>query len=231
MSSSTASLTAEQIKALGEIDSPTIANAIEAFDVRDRTDGYSSRDLKCLFRELPPVIGYAVTCTVDSTTPGKGHPNRLLELFEVVAAAPKPAIVVMQDIGPHPLLGCHAGDVLSTTFQRLGAVGLITDSSVRDLAGVRVRAPGFQLFAQGEVVSHGTSRVVEIGAIVTVCGLTVRPGDLLHGDANGVVSIPLSIAGQVAAQSQKVWDKEREQIGFIKGDTFTLDGLRKLLSH
>src|SRR5260221_4468855 len=87
----------EQLEALRKIDSPTIANAIEAFDVRDRTDGYASLELRCLFPDLPPIIGYALTCTVDSTSPGKRPPTALHNLFAAVQAGPKPPAIVIQD--------------------------------------------------------------------------------------------------------------------------------------
>ena len=226
-----AMLAPEQLEALRKIDSPTIANAIEAFDVRDRTDGYASLELRCLFPDLPPIIGYAMTCTVDSTSPGKRPPTALHDLFAAVQAGPKPSVIVMQNIGPDRLRSCHAGDVLSTIFQTLGAVALITDGGVRDLAGVRQRAPNFQLFAPGVVVAHGTSAVIEIGMTVTICGLTIKPGDLLHGDANGVVSIPHAVADRIAAQAEKVWANERDLVDYIKSPGLTLRELKVRMTH
>ncbi len=220
-------LSPEQLEELRRIDSPTIANAIEAFAVRDPTDGYASLELRCMFPDLPPMIGYAITCTADSTSPGAGRPSAIMELYEAIQAASKPVIVVLKDIGPDRLRSCHAGDVMSTVFSQLGAVGLISDGGVRDLAGVRDRAPGFQMFAPGVVVSHGVPTIVEIGMTVSICGLRINPGDLLHGDANGLVSIPHAIAGQVAAQAEKVWARERATVEFVRSTGFTLEGLKQ----
>jgi 4-hydroxy-4-methyl-2-oxoglutarate aldolase len=174
---------------------------------------------------LPPVVGYAVTCTVDSTTPGRNHPTQEKALWKATRAAPKPAILVMKDVGPDRIRSCHAGDIISTLSQRLGATALVTDGGVRDLAGVIERAPGFQIFASGLVVSHGVPVIVDVNVPLTIHGLTIRPGDLLHGDANGLVSIPLAIADQVAAQAQKVLARERAMIEFIKSSIFTLEAM------
>jgi regulator of RNase E activity RraA len=222
-----APLAPHHLEALGRIDSPTVANAIEAFEVRDPTEGYASLELRCLFPDLPPVVGYAVTCTADSVSPDApaGRPSQSLAFYRAIALAPKPCIVVMQDLGPDRLRSCHAGDVMSTLFQQLGAVAVVTDGGVRDLAGVRQRAPGFQMFAAGVVVAHGVPTIVEVGVTVSICGLTVRPGDLLHGDANGLVSVPLSIADRVAGQAEKVWQAEREEIEFVKSAGFTFEAL------
>ncbi len=224
-------LTAEQLEELRAIDSPTIANAIEKFEVRDPTEGYASMKLRCLFPDLPPVVGYAVTCTVDSTRPGKGDPTHYPKLLRAIDAASKPAVVVMKDIGPSPQRSCHAGDVIASILQRLGVAAVVTDGGVRDLVGVRRRAPGFQMFAPGEVVSHGTPSLVEVGMTVSIYGLRVRPGDILHGDANGLVTIPRAIAGAVAAAAREVWQKESEIIDSLKDPDFTLEShIRKYWS-
>ena len=114
----------------------------------------------------------------------------------------------MKAEGQDRLRNCHIGDVLSTLFQRLGAVAAVADAGVRDLAGIARRAPGFQVFAAGTVVSHGAYTIVEAGRSVSICGLTVSPGDLLHGDANGLVSIPHELADRLPAAARKVEEAE-----------------------
>jgi len=224
-------LTPAQLAALAKIDSPTVANAIEAFEVRDATEGYASLELRCLFPDYPPFVGYAITCTADSTTPGdrKTKPNVIRQLYEAIDAAPKPVVVVMQDVGPQRLRSCHAGDVMGSIFHRLGACAVITEGGLRDLAGVRQRAPGLHMFSPGVVVSHGVPIIVEVGPVVNVCGLTVRPGDLLHGDANGVVSIPHAVADKVAAEAEKVWQREADVVSTVHASDFSLAALGKKL--
>ena len=56
------------IEALRGFDSPTVMNAVERFAVRDRTAGYANLDLKCLFPEREPLVGYAFTAIADTTT-------------------------------------------------------------------------------------------------------------------------------------------------------------------
>lgn len=214
----------DALETLRRYDSATIANAIEKFGVRDPTEGYSSYELRCMFPELPPMVGYAVTCTDDSTTPYReGRKSRDREFYEAIRDSPKPVIVVVKNVGPDRLRSNHVGDVMAATFLRLGVVGAITDGGVRDLAGMRLRAPGFQVFAPGSVVSHGVPTVVEVGLTVTVCGLTISPGDLLHGDSNGVVSIPPSVVDRLPEEAEKIVRSEEERIAFITGDDFSLE--------
>jgi len=221
----------ELIESLSRIDSPTVSNAIEFFKVRDPTTGFASMELKCQYPDLKPMVGYALTCTVDSTTPLPRGDNVRHALFEAIQAAPNPVALVLQDIGPQRLRSCHAGDYLSTIFQNLGAVGLVTDGGVRDISGIAERAQGFQVFAPGTVVSHGVPRFVEIGVTVNICGMTVQPGDLLHGDDNGLLVVPAEIADKIAEQAHQVWERESKVINYVKSDAFTLEGLKELESR
>ena len=213
-----ATLSFEQISALCRIDSPTISNAIERFKVRPRVNGYVGYDIRCIFPELPPTVGYAVTCTVDSTTEGRQGIG-FQRLYELLTKAPKPAIVVMQDVGPDRLHSCHAGEIMSTTMKRLGAVGILTDGGLRDVREVRVLG-GFQYFCAGLVVSHGNPICVSVGDDVTISGMRVRMGDLLHGDVNGVVHIPDECAEQVADAAYRAWAEEGETLRRIASPEF-----------
>src|SRR5688572_19212463 len=179
-----ANLTHDQLDALRRIDSPTIANAIETFKVRPRVAGYVGMDIKCIYPDLPPMLGYAITCTVDSTTEGRVGIG-FNELYKILQDAPKPAVIVMKDVGSDILHSCHAGEVMSTTMKRLGAVGILTDGGLRDVREVAALG-GFQFFCAGLVVSHGNPICVSVNDEVTISGMSVRPGDLLHGDVNGI---------------------------------------------
>lgn len=212
-------LSYEQLSALRRIDSPTISNAIETFQIRPRVSGYVGYDIRCTFPDLPPIVGYAVTCTVDSTTESRQGIG-FNKLYELLVNAPKPAIVVMQDVGTDRLHSCHAGEVMSTTMKRLGAIGILTDGGLRDVKEVRALG-NFQYFCAGLVVSHGNPICVSIGDEVTISGMRVRPGDLLHGDANGILHIPDECAEQVAEVAYSIWTREEETMRRVASPEFT----------
>ncbi|MGH9372803.1 MAG: RraA family protein, partial [Vicinamibacterales bacterium] len=147
-------LTPEQLDALRRIDSPTVSNAIETFGVRRRVDGFAGWDLRCAFPELGPMLGYAVTCTAQSTIEAARPDRGLLRLWAAVEAAPTPVVIVIKDIGPDRTRSCHMGEVMATTAKALGAVGCVSDGGLRDVDEVRALG-GFQYFCPGFVVSHG----------------------------------------------------------------------------
>ena len=218
-------LTPDQLDALRRIDSPTVSNAIERFRARPRIEGYAGWNLRCAFPELGTTIGYAVTCTADSTTEARRDDRGLLRLWAAVEAAPKPSVIVIKDIGPERHRSCHMGEVMATTAKALGAVGCISDGGLRDV--VEVRALGFQYFCPGFVVSHGNPIICDINVPVTLDGLSVEAGDLLHGDANGVLVIPDAIADRVADEAARVRAAEREVLDFVSSGGLTVEKLRK----
>jgi 4-hydroxy-4-methyl-2-oxoglutarate aldolase len=217
-----ANLTPEQIDALRRIDSPTIANAVETFLIRPRVAGYVGMDIKCYYPQLPPMVGYAITCTVDSTTEGRVGIG-FNELYKILENAPKPAVIVMKDVGNDILHSCHAGEVMSTTMKRLGAVGIVTDGGLRDVKEVK-NLGGFAYFCSGLVVAHGNPICVSVGDTVTISGMVVKPGDLLHGDVNGVVHIPDECATEVAAAAIATWVREGETMRNVARADFRVGG-------
>ncbi|MGQ9661214.1 MAG: RraA family protein [Kiritimatiellia bacterium] len=159
----------------------------------------------------------------------RGIGSTFFDLCEAIQLSPKPVVVVMQEIGPHREFCAHCGEVLATVFQRLGAVGLVSDAAVRDLK--EARALRFHYFATGTVASHGNFRVVRAQVPVTICGLHLRPGDLVHGDANGLILVPKEGLDRLCALAGEVRHSERQLLDYVKSRTMTLAGLRKKILH
>ena len=63
---------------------------------------------------------------------------------------------------------------------------------------------------------------------VVIDGVTIQPGDLVHGDVNGVTLVPLAIAGQVADAAEEVRRVEAELMGYINGPDFSIDGFYRM---
>jgi regulator of RNase E activity RraA len=116
---------------------------------------------------------------------------------------------------------------MATICSRLGAVGLVTDGGVRDLDGIRPL--GFHMFAAGLVVAHGTLNILEVNVPVELSGVRIAPGDLIHGDANGVTTIPPGIADRLAAECRKGRERESTLKDYVHSRDFGLEGLRQRL--
>ncbi|MFV2070042.1 MAG: RraA family protein [Pirellulales bacterium] len=216
MNSSVGTLEPPNLVKLAGFDTPTICNAIELFDVRPPTAGYMDRRIAACFPDLPPMVGYAATATFRSAERARqrdGNPDLSAGLLESLADLPGPAIVVFQDLDDPPA-GATFGDGMCLTYKTFGAVGLITSGAARDLDAVR--ALDFPCFSYGAVCGHGHCHIESINVPVRVGGVTIHHGDLLHGDRNGVTTIPLEIAHVVPYACSE----------YLKHEALVLDPLR-----
>jgi regulator of RNase E activity RraA len=205
----------ELLEQLRRYDTPTLSNAVETFDVRPRDQGFASMDVRCMFPELGPLVGFAATALIRS----RGHgPDEQAPLWAHVQTVPAPRVVVVQDVDEEPGHGALWGEVNATIFQALGCHGCITNGCVRDLN--EARAIGFQFFARGPGVSHAYVRVLAVGEEVSVGRLSVRPNDLIHADQHGVLSIPAEIAEELPAAADRVIARERRLLEWVRSPDF-----------
>src|SRR6266567_7422474 len=214
-------LSREQLDELRAIDSPTIANAIEYFGIRPRVAGYCGSNVRNLTPEAGVMLGYAVTCRGDSTTEDKDRREHTQLYRAILAEQPLPVVVVIGDDGdPSKIhLSCHAGEMMATTMKRVGAVGLATNGGLRDIREITALG-GFHYYGRGLVVAHGRPCIYDVGATVNIDGMEVHPGDLLHGDENGVTVIPSEIADKVVAQAIAHREMEQQKLKDILGPDF-----------
>ena len=129
------------------------------------------------------------------------------------AELPGPPVVVFQDLDD-PCVAATFGEIMCTTYQAFGAAGLITSGAARDLD--QVRRIGFPAFSNGAICSHGYSHIVDLHRAVRVGGITVQPGDLVHADANGVTTIPLEIASEIADAAAEYVAAESIVLDYLK---------------
>ena len=214
-------LTLEQLEALKKYNTPTIANAIEIFNLRGRHLGFLPHQIRCLFPDLGPIVGYAVTSVTQAAPPTEQGPDLNADYLRYVAAQPGPKIAVGQDLDNPPGLGAQFGEVNATIHQKLGCVGHITDGCPRDLD--EVKALGFQLFGLNPCVSHAYVRLVDFGKPVTLAGVEVMPGDLIHADKHGVCLIPLEIADKLLGACAEVERLEKPLLDLCRSDEFDLE--------
>jgi len=222
-------LTTQDLELLTKYDTPTICNVIELFDVRPRTEGFMNKSIVSCFPEMPPMVGFAATATFRGSTlteePSYAGIDKQVALF---AELPGPAVVVFEDLD-QPVVSATFGEIMCTSYKRFGAKGLITSGAGRDLD--QVRSLDFPVFTNGTICSHGYSRFPSVGVPVQVGGLTIKPGDLIHGDCNGVTSIPIDIAKRVAALCEHYMVAEAIILNYLKSDQVTPQGLAEALQE
>jgi len=215
-----------QLDQLRQLDSCTVANAVETFDVRLRNKGFTDSSIHCIFEDFPPMVGYAATIRIrTSEPPMEGHSYYYrLDWLDHLLTIPEPRVLVIEDSDKYPGLGSYVGDVHANILVALGCVGMVTNGAVRDVPVTRDL--NFQMFAHNLSASHAYAHIFDIGKPVEVGRMQVRPGDLIHGDRHGVQTIPLEIADKIPAVAQEMTAQEEEIIRLCQSPGFTLESLR-----
>lgn len=224
-------LSEAQLDALRRLDTCMVSNAIETFGVRLRNTGFADSSIRCVFDDLPPMVGYAVTARLRSGSPPMqgGNYHDRTEWWQYVLQIPPPRIIALQDVDKQPGLGAFVGDVHAAIMRALGCVGYVTNGAVRELP--TVREMGLHLFAGKVAVSHAYAHIFDFGAPIEIGGLELRPGDLLHGDRHGLLMVPRLIAADVPGAAAKLAKAEQRIIAFCESSDFSLDKLRDLIQQ
>lgn len=103
-------------------------------------------------------------------------------------------VLVMSSVGPAESVG---GDIKFLRLKQRAIGGLVTDGSVRDTD--EIINYGFPCFAYGTTARQGPAAMQpwECNGVISVSGTTVRPGDAIVGDQDGVVVVPAAVAEKV----------------------------------
>jgi regulator of RNase E activity RraA len=219
-------LSESQLEELKQFNTPTVANAIELFEVRPRHVGFLPHRIRCLLPDLGVMVGYAVTSQTRAEPSDGPGPDLTPNYLRYVAGQNGPKVAVGQDLDFEPGLGAQFGEVNATIHKKLGCVGHVTDGCPRDLD--EVQALGFHLFGLNPCVSHAYVRLVDFGKPIKVANVEIHPGDLIHADKHGVCVVPNAIASQVAAACKAVDKSERPLLEACRLESFSLENYIKL---
>lgn len=220
--------TLEQLRAL---DTCTVSNAVERLDIRLRNEGFTDVTVRCLSPGLAPMVGYAATGRIRtvSAPPGRHCYYDHLGWWEYVATIPAPRVIVLEDMDAKPGVGALFGEIHAQIGRALECIGYVTNGAVRDVPAIE--RIGFHLYAHGISASHAYAHVVDFGGPVEVGGLRVSPGDLLHGDLHGVVSVPNAIAGRIPPIAAELMEQESELIQLCQPGHFSMDKFRRQIER
>lgn len=223
-------MTTGEIDQLRDLSTSVVASAIEFFRVRLPNTGFCDSTIRCVYQDQRPISGYAATARVRSSSPPMerfGYSYERTDWWNHILSIPPPRVVVIEDLDQPAGLGAFVGQVNANILLALGCVAVVTNGAARDLN--EVRPIGFQMFAGNVSVSHAYAHILDFGGPIIVGGLAINPGDLIHGDLNGVQTIPREIADQVPAMARKIQQRRQRLIQTCRSANFVIDDLRKAI--
>ncbi|MFN8488446.1 MAG: RraA family protein [Caldilineaceae bacterium] len=227
----------EMMAELRQFDTPSITNVVATYPGAATClslynpwseNWYTDQTLRCMYPELGPLVGYAVTCVYSLPDPGF---NKLTfaDVLDALDAMPKPTVLVLQQKFPPHLAGKVglAGGNMVSAMKAIGCVGLISNGPSRDVD--EVRPMQFQYMLTGITPGHGGQAVQAVNVPVSVCGMDVAPGEIIHMDENGAVKFPADKLAAVLENVRKLRDEEADRMGRLQKATSAAE-LRAILS-
>jgi regulator of RNase E activity RraA len=218
-------LSESQFAFLRSIDTPTVCNLIEVAAPERRGAGYTVAHLHCPFPDLPPMVGFAKTVTMRARdkVSGPSYMAKRMDYLDYVAAAPQPSIAVIEDLDEPAGYGAFWGEVQTNVHKALGCLGTVTNGSIRDIAQV---AEGFQMLAGSLSPSHAYVHVVDFGVPVTIHGMAVKSGDLIHADRHGAVVVPVDKVDALQAAMDGLLKQEARIITAARAPGATVESIK-----
>ncbi|MCH2693761.1 MAG: RraA family protein [Acidobacteriia bacterium] len=219
---------------LREFDTALIANTIGYIDKTPAHEFYMGNSIQSVTPTLGPTVGVAMTCQLDSSTPGnQANPEPHLQQLEQILELQEPVVWVVQTVGSRPDHECVLGDGMAKELFSVGCVGVVTDGGVRDIEGL-LSIP-FAAYSKGKTIHHCALNYKEINNPVNIGGITIRSGDVIHANNEGVIRVPTSCLEKLPTQAIKMRSFEQDVHRFCRRTDSTPRSNRKrveeLLKH
>lgn len=227
----------EIIDALKNFDTPSITNVVATYPSHPLCLGlynpwtenwYTDQTLRCMYPELERTVGYAVTCVFGLPDPNFSRLS-FLDVLEALDASPRPTVLVLQQKFPEELAGKVglAGGIMTSAMKSAGCLGVVSNGPSRDLD--EIRPMNFQYLISGVTPGHGDMAVHAVNVPVSVAGMDVSPGEIIHMDENGACKFPADQISAVHTNVQALLDEETEKVNQLQKAT-TLKDIKKVFS-
>ena len=210
----------EMFAILRGFDTPSITNVVATYPGTDLCLGlynpwtenwYTDTSIRCMYPELGALVGYAVTCIYGLPDPNFSELS-FMDVIDTLDASKKPTILVFEQKFPPEIANKAglAGGNMTSAMKAVGCIGAISNGPSRDLD--EIRPMEFQYLLSGITPGHGAMQLQAINVPVTVGGMDVAPGELIHMDENGACKFPSEKLEAVVKNVQALRDEEADRI-------------------
>ncbi|MBD3679000.1 MAG: RraA family protein [Rhodobacteraceae bacterium] len=209
---------------LKSVDTPTVCNAIETAQGRRGFANFTRGTMIASDPGAPSIVGYARTAKIAALEPPTEAPDvikaRRMDYYRHMAEGPRPALAVVEDLDFPDCIGAYWGEINTTVHKGFGLSGALTNGVMRDLGDL---PQGFPVVAGSVGPSHGFVHVREIGTPVSIFGMIVEDGDLVHADRHGALVVPLDVVGDLQHAIRKLLETEKLILEPARGPNFDFD--------
>ena len=208
--------TREMLEELNNFDTPSITNVVATYSQRPECLGlynpwsenwYTDHSVRCMYPELGRRVGYAVTAVYGLPDPNFDRLS-FADAIDAMEQSQQSTIFVFQQKFPPAIAGKVglAGGNMTAAMKAVGCVGAISNGPSRDFD--EIRSMDFQYLLSGATPGHGNMAIYSINVPVSVAGMDVSPGEIIHMDENGACKFP---ADKLEAVLTRARDLGREE--------------------
>ncbi|WP_293575762.1 RraA family protein [Phaeobacter sp.] len=217
-------MTPTLLKLLRRVDTPTVCNAIEVAEGKRGFDRFTRGTMLSSAPDSGAMVGYARTAKISALAPPEEPSDvikaRRMDNYRHMSSGPGPAVAVVEDVDFPHCIGAYWGEINTTVHKGFGLSGALTNGVMRDLGDL---PDGFPVVAGSIGPSHGFVHVKEIATPVSIFGLSVEDGDLIHADRHGALVIPTEVLSELEAAILKLLATEKLILDPAKADGFDFD--------
>jgi 4-hydroxy-4-methyl-2-oxoglutarate aldolase len=215
----------DMLEQLRNFDTPSITNIVATYPQNPLCLGlynpwtqnwYTDQSIRCIYPELGRLVGYAVTCVYGLPDPSYSRLS-FMDVIDALDASKKPTVLVLQQDFPPEIAGKVglAGGNMVSAMKAVGCLGLVSNGPSRDVD--EVRPLKFQYMLSGITAGHGAMAVHAVNVPVTVAGMDVSPGELIHMDENGACKFPADKLEAVLTNVQLLAKQEEARMTALQG--------------
>lgn len=222
--------TADIFSLLAKVDTPTVCNAIEVAQGQRGFNRFTRKQMFWSDPKIKSMVGYARTAKISgmeqSNEPIEVQRQKRQDYFRYMADGPRPALAVVEDVDGDDAIGAWWGEVHAYTHKNVCKLnGAFTNGLLRDIDDL---ASDFPILAGALGPSHGFVHVVDLRSKVTIHGLEVAEGELIHADQHGAVVIPDEIIASLPAAIATLMKNELIVLGPLKSGAISLPEFESL---
>ncbi|WP_136441491.1 RraA family protein [Pacificoceanicola onchidii] len=213
---------------LRKVDTPTVCNAIEVAEGKRGFANFTRGTMLASDAEAPAMVGFARTAKIAAVEPPTEAPEvikaRRMDYYRHMASGPRPAVTVVEDLDFPHCIGAYWGEINTTVHKGFGLAGALTNGVMRDLGDL---PDGFPVVAGSVGPSHGFVHVREVGTEVTIFGMMVADGDLIHADRHGALVIPPAVIPTLKSAIETLLNSEKLVLDPARQDGFTFEDFER----
>lgn len=214
---------------LRTVDTPTVCNAIEVAQGKRGFNRFTRGTMQHSKPGDPAIVGFARTARISGLAPPIEAADviraRRMDYYRAMAGGDGPTAAVIEDVDYPNCIAGWWGEVNVAVHKGLGLAGAVTNGVLRDLD---VIDEGFPVLAGSIGPSHGYVHVVDIGTQVSIMGMRVAQGELIHADRHGALVIPFDVVPDLKRAIETVIASENIVLGPARAPGFDIDKLEEV---